>query len=208
MRMVHKQTPMITRDHTDRSMSYAQYRQLLQELLAQGKTTGSNQSEMYVNYGKMNVQRMARLHKTATLVPGLAAALAKIERPYIWLVLTEGWCGDAAQNLPTMSLVAEACPFIELRLLLRDENPHLMDQYLTNSGRSIPKLICVEKESLKEVFTWGPRPEAAQELMLGLQAASATHEEKALAIQKWYNADKTLSLQDEMLQLVELHLLH
>src|SRR3954468_9427526 len=102
---------MITRDYIDRSISYAQYRKLLQDLLEQGKTTGSNQSETYINYGKINVQRMARLHKTTTLIPELLDALKKIETHYTWVILTEGWCGDASQNLPPMALIQEACPF-------------------------------------------------------------------------------------------------
>lgn len=199
---------MITRNYIDRSMSYAQYRKLLQDLEAQGKTTGSNQSEKYIHYGKINVQRMARLHKTITLMGELEASAKKIERSYIWLILTEGWCGDAAQNLPVMAMIEEVCPRVELKLLLRDENLDLMDQYLTNNGRSIPKLICVEKESLKELFTWGPRPEAAQELMLQLKANDVSYEDRSLAIQKWYNMDKTLSLQNELLQLIQQHLLH
>jgi hypothetical protein len=194
---------MITQDYLDRSMNYGQYRKLVQDLAAQGKTTGSNQSEAYINYTKLNAQRMQRLEKTVTLSEALNNELQKIDKAFVWLVLTESWCGDAAQNLPVMALIEKACPLIELRLLLRDENLDVMDQYLTGSSRSIPKLIGVEKDGLKERFTWGPRPEVVQNLAMELIAQGVSKEEKSLAVQKWYTADKTLSLQQELLELIE-----
>jgi|SRR6218665_235418 len=197
---------MITQNYLDRSMSYGQYQKLVQDLAAQGKTTGSNQDEAYVNYTKLNAQRMHRLDKTTTLTDALSDALNNISSAYVWLVLTESWCGDAAQNLPVMAIIEKACPLIELRLLLRDENLDVMDQYLTGSSRSIPKLICLEKSGLKELFTWGPRPEAVQALAMELLAQGASKEDKSLAVQKWYTADKTLSLQQELLGLVQQHL--
>jgi hypothetical protein len=197
---------MITQDHIDRGMSYPQYSKLLSDLMAQGKTTGTNQSEAYLNYAKLNLQRMHRLEKTTELTEELKSALAKISRSYTWLVLTEGWCGDAAQNLPVLHAIEQICPNITVTLLLRDENLDVMDQYLTAGSRSIPKLICLKKDDvsgvLKEVFTWGPRPEGAQTLMLELKAGNVSHDERSLQIQKWYNTDKTLSTQNELLALI------
>ena len=198
---------MITQDHIARGMSYAQYSKLLNDLMAQGKTTGGNQSDDYVNYAKLNVQRMHRLDKTMELIPELKEALAKVNEHYVWLVLTEGWCGDAAQNLPIIHAMEKECPNIELVLLLRDENLDVMDQYLTGSSRSIPKVICLEKDtathSLKEIFVWGPRPDAAQDMMLELKNTNVPHDEMVLAVQKWYNNDKTLSAQNEFVALVK-----
>jgi thioredoxin family protein len=197
---------MITPDHIARGMTYAQYNKLLNDLVAQGKTTGGNQSEEYVHYGKLNVQRMHRLDKTVELIPELKEALAKISESYTWLALTEGWCGDAAQNLPILHAIEKECPNIQLVLLLRDENLDVMDQYLTGSSRSIPKVICLKKEtvnnSLEEIFVWGPRPEAAQGMMLDLKNNNASHDERVLTVQKWYNADKTISTQKEFLDLI------
>src|SRR4051812_9196226 len=118
---------MITKDQVARGMSYAQYSKLLNDLMAQGKTTGGNQSDDYVSYAKINLQRMHRLDKTVELIPELKEALSKITEQYTWLVLTEGWCGDAAQNLPVMHFIEQACPNIKLVLLLRDENLDVMD---------------------------------------------------------------------------------
>ncbi len=188
---------MITRHFLDRATSYGEYRHLLQHLLAQGKTTGGNQSETYIHYATLNWQRMQRLDKTTVLTDDLTALLKKISRPYTWLVLTEGWCGDAAQSLPVMAWIEKNCPNITLKLLLRDENLDLMDQYLTNGGRSIPKLICVDGD-LKEKFNWGPRPAELQDLVMDLRQKGVSPEEKSVTVQRWYNADKTLSIQREL----------
>ncbi len=195
------------KQYIDKAMNYTQYMDLLEGLMTQGKTTGSNQSEDYLNYAKLNLARMHRLNKTATLSPELKTALQKVNSGFIFLVLTEGWCGDAAQNIPTMHLIEIENKNIELKLVLRDENLELMDKHLTNGGRSIPKLICLEKESLKEVFTWGPRPEAIQQTVLELKEKKASPMEKAEIVHKWYTADKTLSLQKELETLIVSYLL-
>ena len=192
--------------YLSKSINYQEYMTLLEGLMAQGKTTGSNQSESYLNYAKLNLARMHRLNKTATLNDNLKTQLEKVKEPVIFLVLTEGWCGDAAQNLPTLHLIETACKNIELKLLLRDENLDLMDKYLTNGGRSIPKLICLAKKDLKALFTWGPRPEKVQKITLELKEKNASLADKAEIIHKWYNEDKTQSLQEELKALIEKHL--
>ncbi|MEO6304270.1 MAG: thioredoxin family protein [Bacteroidia bacterium] len=192
--------------YIDKAMNYNEYVDLLDNLMAEGKTTGANQSEDYINYAKLNLARMHRLNKTATLTNELKDVLQKVKFPFIFLVLTEGWCGDAAQNIPTIHLIEEKCKKIELKLIFRDENLELMDQYLTDGGRSIPKLICLNKVSLKEVFTWGPRPDAVQRIMHELREKKADPKDKAEKIHGWYAADKTLSLQKELKELIEKYL--
>ena len=67
----------------------------------------------------------------------------------IWLVISEGWCGDAAQNMPVVEKIVDEMPNVEIRYVLRDENLELMDQYLTNGGRSIPKALFVDTETFE-----------------------------------------------------------
>ena len=45
-----------------------------------------------------------------------------------------------------------------------------MDHYLTNGGRSIPKLVVLRAADLTELTTWGPRPAEAQELLYAYKA--------------------------------------
>jgi hypothetical protein len=113
-------------------------------------------------------------------------------------VLAESWCGDAAQNLPVFAKIAEANSNITIRILLRDENEELMNQYLTNGGKSIPKLICIDKD-FNELGTWGPRPTFLQD-WLYKEKTSPTMEidELKAQFQVWYTKDKGQTLQREM----------
>lgn len=199
---------MITIPLLETAISYSQYRQLINKLLAEGKTTGHIQSEEYIGYAKINVQRMNRLDKTLEIGNGLERALAAVRGRYYWVILTEGWCGDAAQNVPLFHLVEKSCANIEVKILLRDDNPALMNQHLTDGSRSIPKLICYDRESLRECFTWGPRPAALQGLVKKWIAEGILKPERGVMIQKWYNEDKTLSLQNEIGELIRHFMVH
>ncbi len=186
----------------DSAMTYAQYRTLTDELLAANKTTGSQHAPDMIEYTRMNVQRMRRIDKTV-LLPDVTAQLAQIATPQMWVVLTEAWCGDAAQNLPVLALMANQNPLIDLRLLLRDEHPAVMDAYLTNGGRSIPKLIVLRADDLTEMGTWGPRPAAAQDMVAEFKrSGSADYKAFAEQVHAWYAKDRTRSLQAEFVPLL------
>lgn len=193
---------MITEIQLNKAITYAQYKKVVEQELAQGKSTGDIQTEEYLNFSKLNIQRMNRLDKTIVIQAGLAEALRELDRAYYFVVLSEGWCGDAAQNVPVIAALEKETSAIEVKVLLRDQNPDLMNQYLTNGSRSIPKLICFEKDSLVQKFVWGPRPKVLQDQVLELLKKHASKEEKGLFVQNWYNSDKTLTLQQELLDLV------
>jgi thioredoxin-like negative regulator of GroEL len=184
--------------------TYQAYRQLVDELLAQGKTTGPEQSEELTAYTDLNVKRMERLDKTVQVQPALAAAAAGLQGHYLWLIITEGWCGDAAQLVPIMEAVAQASAgHLTTRYVLRDEHPELMQNYLTGGGKAIPKLLVVNPDTLVEITHWGPRPAPAQTLLHKLKAEGATHEEYAREIHTWYAHDRTQTTQTELLALVQ-----
>jgi hypothetical protein len=200
-----KLTPVITPEHLAKAYTYAQYRALISSLLAEGKTTGPKQYPALLKYAELNVQRMQRWDRTAVLNEGLLIALREVKGPWIWLVLTEGWCGDAAQSLPIIIKMAEVNPNISIKLLLRDENLDIMDHYLTNGGRSIPKLICLKADTLEEIGNWGPRPAVLQSIMLTTKANNPeiTIEELGEIIHTWYAKDKSQHLQNEFEALVQ-----
>src|SRR6476620_8632964 len=137
------------KDYLEKSMTYADYVKLIDDLLLEGKTTGPNQSEAMLGYAKLNRQRMHRLEKTVDLSAELKEAARRLERKLIWLVITEGWCGDAAQNIPVIEKIASASSNIETRYVLRGENVELIDRFLTGGARSIPKLIALDAETLE-----------------------------------------------------------
>jgi hypothetical protein len=184
--------------------TYQAYRQLIDDLLAEGKSTGPQQSEELTDYSALNVKRMERLDKTVKVQPALAEAAAGLRGNYRWLIITEGWCGDAAQLLPIMEAVAQASQgHLSTRYVLRDEHPELMDQYLTGGGRAMPKLLVLHADTLAVVTHWGPRPAPAQELVRKLKAEGATHEEFSLQLHTWYAHDRTQTTQTELLALVQ-----
>jgi hypothetical protein len=178
-------------------MSYAAYRALIQARLAIHQTTGPNQTDELVHFTVLNEQRMRRIDKTVQLRPDLLALLTTWPHPQHWLVLTEGWCGDAAQILPVLAAMADQAPAIELRLLLRDDHLDLMDRYLTGTSRSIPKLIAIDAASGQELGQWGPRPAAAMALLRA--APDKPHSEVAQDLQVWYTRDKTAAIQTELM---------
>ena len=185
--------------YLESALSYEAYKLLVDDLLAKGKATGTNHSEAFLHYSHLNQQRMHRLEKTILLLPGIKERILSISKPQTWLVLTEGWCGDAAQSLPVMQTLAQLNPLIRLRIILRDENLELMDQYLTNGvSRSIPKLIALDTDSLEVLFTWGPRPAPLQELFYQMKADGMAYDPIKEELQRWYNTDKTATIQQEI----------
>jgi Thioredoxin len=189
----------IESDYLQKAISYDAYKRLLDDLLSAGKTTGPIQSESMVHYAGLNLQRMHRLEKTTQVLPVVATQLLSVDRSQIWLVLTEGWCGDAAQSLPVIHALAELNPLISLRLLLRDENLELMDRYLTNVvSRSIPKLIAADAATGEVLFTWGPRPASLQESFQGMRGEGLPFEVIKEELQRWYNQNKTVAIQEEL----------
>ena len=197
------QTQLITNETIAQSMDYEQYRAFITERLENNQSTGTNHSEAMVGYTDLNDKRMKRLDKTVKLTEETLAALQSIETPVIWLVLTEGWCGDAAQSVPIMAKMAAETPNIDLRLILRDENLDIMDEFLTNGGRSIPKLIVLNKATLEVLGSWGPRPEAAQKLFWEAKnSPNFNYPDVQKALQLWYAKDKTLSTQRELVELM------
>ena len=187
----------------EKGISYSTYLNLTEELLSQGKTTGPNHSADYVHYTNLNLHRMKRLDKTVEINAELSTLITQITTPQTWLVISEAWCGDAAQNVPLLQKMADLSENIDLKIILRDENLEVMDLYLTNGGRSIPKLIALENETLNELFTWGPRPATIQTVMNELKAANVTEiSEIVEKIQIAYNHDKAQSIQNEMVEIL------
>ena len=94
---------------------------------------------------------------------------------------------------------------IQSRYILRDENLEIMDQFLTNGrARSIPKLICLDSQTLEVLGDWGPRPEPAQQLFTNLRnSGEYSSQERAERLHKWYADNKTLAVQDEFIPLIE-----
>lgn len=187
------------------SISYVEYREIIQKLLSEGKSTGDEQSDEITHYSSLNEARMKRLDKTMYVADDVINDLSSLQKSYIWLVLSEGWCGDAAQILPIMNKMQLITPAIDLQIVLRDQNPKLMDAFLTNGSKSIPKLILLDKETLNILGSWGPRPQGASDLITSYKSQYGVVDETAKTeLQLWYLKDKGFSTQREILQLMKI----
>lgn len=187
----------------ENTYSYSNYKALIKELLAEEKSTGPNQSKDLTNYSLLNDKRMKRLDKTLKISEKTQVEISKIVAPETWLVLTEGWCGDAAQNLPVIDKMASLNKNIELKLVLRDENVALMDLFLTNGGKAIPKLIRLDKD-LNVLNIWGPRPKVAAKMVADYKAKHGILDAAFKQdLQIWYNKNKGQSTQNDFVEMIQ-----
>lgn len=180
--------------------TYEEYKNLSEELVEQKSTTGLSQSESLIEYTKLNYFRMTRVDKTMVIKNDVKELISSIDEKKYWILITEAWCGDAAQVVPIIGRLAELNKNIELLVVLRDENTELMDKYLTNGARSIPMLISLNK-NFEEEWHWGPRPRPAQAMVIENKETQAlSFDEIKKQVQLWYAEDKTNTTQLEILK--------
>jgi len=185
------------------SFSYQEYRDFVTDLAKEDKTTGHEQSEDLIHYTHLNETRLHRLDKTIQVDDEVKTVLQNLSKEYIWLVISESWCGDAAQILPVINKMAEVSDKIDLRIVLRDDNEDLMNLFLTNGTKSIPKLVIIDQETHEVVNDYGPRPKGAKQLILDYKAAHGIVDESAkIELQKWYLQDKGISIQKEIIEIL------
>ena len=94
-------------------------------------------------------------------IPEWASAAVQASPGRKLLVIAEDWCGDASSTIPILAKLAATVPGLELRVILRDQHPEVMDRYLTKGSRSIPIVIALDEE-FRELGHWGPRPRELQ----------------------------------------------
>jgi len=187
----------------EKGISYTAYRKLIKELILQKKSTGIEQSEALLTYSKLNDKRMDRLDKTLKISDEIQLSIDGLKNSYTFLVIAEGWCGDAAQIVPIINKISEASNNIKLKIVLRDENDELMNQFLTNNSKSIPKVIIVDSEN-KVVNSWGPRPSIATKMVLDYKSKNGSIDaDFKKNLQIWYNKDKGNSTQNDILKLLK-----
>lgn len=181
-------------------MNYQEYEQLFDEILNDSQPAYPYDNESYRNYTKLNKSRMHRWDKHLMLSENLCKILRNIKTPLHWIILTEPWCGDAAHSVPFLIQMIAQNNLFTYELQLRDSPPFMIESYLTNGAKSIPKLI-LRNENGDDLLNWGPRPKGAQELLNRLKASDTDFEEIKISLQQWYNNDKGVTLCQEMAEL-------
>ncbi|MEC5165845.1 thioredoxin-like negative regulator of GroEL [Flavobacterium sp. PL11] len=185
------------------SHPYLEYRKLVSDLLLENKSTGHQQSDDLTHYSSLNETRMNRLDKTIKITEENVLKLQSLKGEYIWLVISEGWCGDAAQLLPIIDKMAVASEKVELSIVLRDDNDDFMNLFLTNNSKSIPIVVIIDKQTGSVLSHWGPRPKGAMELIQNYKKEFGIVDETAKTnLQMWYFQDKGISAQHELIDLM------
>ena len=165
-------------------------------------TLNEKELELF-NYKKLNLQRTSRIHKTYKPSEKLSSLIKSINENQVWMILTENWCGDSAQNIPYIYELSKLNPKIELKILYRDRNLDIMDQYLTNGkSRSIPKLV-VFNDFAEELFQWGPRPAELIEQIEIWKSDGMNKDEYIKLIHLWYSQNRAKSLESELIGLLK-----
>ncbi|MVO10105.1 thioredoxin family protein [Flavobacterium sp. TP390] len=189
------------------AVTYETYKTIVAKLMEEGKVTGHTQSEALLHYSQLNETRMKRLDKTIAITDAIQKKIKELPISLTWLVISEGWCGDAAQLLPIMNKMAEFSSKIDLKIVLRDDNEALMNVFLTNGSRSIPKLILWDATTKEVIGDWGPRPLPAKKLIADYKALHGVIDETAkIELQKWYLQDKGITTQEEIYDLIASYL--
>jgi len=188
-----------------KSMAYTEYRELVAKLASTNGTTGPEQTEAYKAYTALNDKRMRRWDKTLKISEELVKKLKDYQKKICWLVIVESWCGDSAPSLPVMNKIASYNDRIDLRIVLRGEQPGLIDVFLTNGKMSIPKLIMIDQETSEVLGTWGPLPSKAALMANDYKKlhGSLSPEFKE-ELQRWFNKDKGQNILDDLHQLLAL----
>jgi len=186
-----------------KSTSYSTYRKLVSDLLEDGKSTGPNQSADLLNYSLLNDKRMSRLDKKTSLTDSTISALKSTNTKQTWLLIAEGWCGDAAQIAPVINKMSLESDKVNFKVVLRDENEDLMNQFLTNGSKSIPKLVVLNEKD-EVISSWGPRPSVATTMVNDYKAAhGGLDADFKRDLQVWYNKNKGENIQEDLVSFLE-----
>lgn len=184
-------------------MNFEEYLDYFEKIILNPEQYPVYQDENYYNYAKLNWSRTNRWLSKFEPSEEVKSAIADIADPQTWIIITEPWCGDAAHSVPQLANLAKINHNIKLEIQLRDAEPFLIDQYLTNGGKSIPKLI-IRNANNEDIAVWGPRPEKLQELFLEWKEEGVEFDTLKESIQKWYNVDKGVEIQKDIVKLLSL----
>ena len=161
----------------------------------------SSYPQDYQPYIPLNKSRILRIVKQGVITKELTEVIRSINEKQDWVIITEPWCGDAAQILPYLFKMAAINPLINVEVQLRDSNSEI-DSYLSDGKMSIPKLIVRKQEGI-DLFIWGPRPQQLEAIYLELKNKNENIDDMKTILQKWYNEDKGKEIQEEIMELIK-----
>lgn len=169
---------------------------------AETRMNANDPEDRYASGRPLNHSRMARHLKTYEPSEAIMNVIADIPGAQTWVVITEDWCGDSAQTLPIVARIAGLNSGIILRILDRDTYPDAIEGYLTNGARSIPIVIATQAGQAgnsEELWTWGPRPDAAKPLVTSWKNEHETSTDWYPLLHTWYAHNAQTNVESDML---------
>ena len=159
-----------------------------------------NGDKDYEEYYRLGLQRMNRMWDKYVPDEEQKAILKSINFDGKILVITEPWCGDASQVVPILPKFFDN---IEVRYTYRDQEPSLIDDFLTNGGKSIPVVLLLDKE-FNVINHWGPRPKQGKELLERYKADPVAFPKDRfyVELQTYYAKNRGFDTIAELLELI------
>jgi hypothetical protein len=184
-------------------MTYQDYVREVERYAGLDSSTGANDTERdQISLGPLNLQRMNRNGKSFAPSPETIELMQGIRILQRWMVLSEPWCGDSTQSVAIIDRIAGLSANVDLRFLLRDRFPEIMNGFLTHGARSIPKLVAFTMEG-EILFEWGPRPAAAMEVVAQAKAEGVAKQVREERLHLWFAKDRGVQVESEIRALVE-----
>jgi hypothetical protein len=194
--------PFVIERATTQGLTYEQYMATARARVeATDPATLDDEARHRHEVTQLNFRRSDRIERTYQPSENLRRAIASIREPQVWMVISESWCGDSAQNLPHIMRLASLNPMIDLRILERDSHPDVMDEFLTGTARSIPIFVAWDVEG-RQLLRWGPRPAAGVRLVDELKSAGKVKDEILEQLHLWYGRNRGADLEAELLALL------
>jgi hypothetical protein len=152
------------KNYWDKAITFDEYVAIAKQRLE----NPSNQQEAdYQQYYELGLQRIDRTLKKFVADEEQINELKSKHFDGKVLIISEAWCGDASATVPALVKFFEG--HNEVRIFLRDSDPSLIDQFLTDGTQSIPKVLILDKDfNVKN--SWGPRPKFGKELLMKFKA--------------------------------------
>lgn len=186
-----------------KGLSYSEYTDNTKiKLLTTDVSALSTKDKTRYDYFKLNYQRSTRIEDNFSVPDELKILIEGISAEQIWMIITEDWCGDSAQNVPFIVKTAHLNSKLHIKIILRDSHPEIMKHFLTNDTCSIPILAAFDTEG-NEIFRWGPRPKVAQDYVKECIEKGMSKSEYLEKLHRWYNNDKGYSLMKELTNILK-----
>ncbi|MDR1876894.1 MAG: thioredoxin family protein [Flavobacteriaceae bacterium] len=191
----------------NKGIPYVEYKEVIRRQAKDGKDSPDEAVQETSGHIHLNISRMSRNDKTLVLEDLILSELKKLKRKINLLIISEGWCGDAAQSVPVVNKLAENSDKLEMKIIFRDENENLINHYLTNGGKAIPIIILLDAENFSEIAHWGPRPKPLLPLIQKYKEnpETYTHDNFVVDLQNFYNLDKGHAVAEELVNIISKH---